>query len=600
MEMPSAILGKGQAAGTTARAGLAADALCRVNDREPADWKEILDRIFSENVTDSVPREPTPITVPEAFDTSSSATDLSVAAEPLTPDKGSCPSAVEDEPAAATEQASVEELVSPVVPAPVRVIVGSPTALDMPVIASVTRAIDPLSDVSPQARKEAFAALDHAHHQVVAAECAELISILHAAQLWDVDPDDINATIERAAGTEQVRAYGHDGTPHLGEFLALEIGPLLGITPRSAVLRIGEALDLAYRLPQTLRQVLAGNIRVWQAVKASEKCKELPLAAALEVDAKLARALRTMTPGRANKHLDEWIISADPARAQQRAEAKRNARFLRISPIEDGHVSIYGIMDANEGILFDQILNQVAAVLPPNLDVADSFTDHDLRRAQALGHICRQWQQTSNQPLPGPFGATSQDADSDPDGMSESAHKRQAPPIPTHTLIVHINAADPALTATPAGVARVEGWGPLLATELPEFLQGSKVIIRPIIDPSAIQPTGSYQVPDKMRFAIEQRNPVDVFPYGTTAAKHCDQDHTIPYSRRMNAPPGQTRPGNLGPLSRTAHRAKTHGGWKLEQPAPGHYTWISRLGYRYSVTPDGTTRVTEPEPARRP
>lgn len=500
----------------------------------------------------------------------------------------------------------------------------------MPVIASVARVADPLLEVSSQARQQAFAALDHAHHQVMAAECAELIAILYAAQLWHVNLDEIDAALDRSSCGENLRSYGHDGTPQLGEYLALEIGPLLGITPRSAVLRIGEALDLAYRLPQTLHQVLAGNIRVWQAVKASEKCKELPLAAALEVDAKLARALRTMTPGRANKHLDEWIISADPVRAQQRVEAKRNARFLRISPIEDGHVSIYGIMDADEGILFDHILKQVAAVLPHNLDTPDSFTDHNIRRAQALGHLCREWQQPaqlpdlSNGTLPQQTETSRRDPHPDATAAiaGQPTHNTKANPsdnnpMPTHILVVHINAADPALTAVPVDVARIDDWGPLLTARLPEFLKDSKVIVRPIIDPSTIEPTDSYQVPDKMRFAIEQRNPVDVFPYGTTAAKHCDQDHTIPYSkegreqssslelprptkelkaqsaqhsRGMNARPGQTRLDNLGPLSRTTHRAKTHGGWKLEQPSPGHYTWTSRLGYQYSVTPAGTTR----------
>ena len=33
--------------------------------------------------------------------------------------------------------------------------------------------------------------------------------------------------------------------------------------------------------------------------------------------------------------------------------------------------------------------------------------------------------------------------------------------------------------------------------------------------------------------------------------------------------PGQTCPDNLGPLSRRVHNAKTHAGWRVEQPRPG-------------------------------
>lgn len=168
---------------------------------------------------------------------------------------------------------------------------------------------------------------------------------------------------------------------------------------------------------------------------------------------------------------------------------------------------------------------------------------------------------------------------------------------PIHTLVVHISAADPALSAIdrgPAtGVARVEDWGPILTNQLPRFLAGSKVIIRPVIDPTQMAPADAYETPTRMRFAVEQRNPVDVFPWGTRKASRCDMDHTIPY---VDGLPGQTRLDNLGPLSRKTHRAKTHGRWKLEQPTSGVFRWTSPHGYRYEVTPSGTTQILIPAP----
>lgn len=32
-------------------------------------------------------------------------------------------------------------------------------------------------------------------------------------------------------------------------------------------------------------------------------------------------------------------------------------------------------------------------------------------------------------------------------------------------------------------------------------------------------------------------------------------------------------------------------GWQLHQPTPGRYTWTSKLGYQYEVTPAGTSRA---------
>ena len=66
-----------------------------------------------------------------------------------------------------------------------------------------------------------------------------------------------------------------------------------------------------------------------------------------------------------------------------------------------------------------------------------------------------------------------------------------------------------------------------------------------------------------------------------------DLDHTDPYRPGVK---GQTRIGNLAPLSRGVHRAKTAGFWVLDQPSPGQLVWTSPLGYRYDVTEIGTRR----------
>jgi len=88
-----------------------------------------------------------------------------------------------------------------------------------------------------------------------------------------------------------------------------------------------------------------------------------------------------------------------------------------------------------------------------------------------------------------------------------------------------------------------------------------------------------------------------VFPWSTRRSTGLDLDHTTAYRKGTDGtppPPGQTRPDNLGPLTRRAHRAKTHGGWQVTQPLPGTYLWRSPLGYRYLVTPSKTWALDEP------
>lgn len=555
--------------------------------------------------------------------------------------------------------------------------------------------------VRPAGEAEAVAALDYAHQQKRAFEVAELIAILHTADLWKIDSE---AVFE---GMERLIEPGHDGTPKVGDFLALEIGPLLEMTAPAALSQIGFALDLRHRHPQMFKKVIAGRVQVWRAKKVCERCAALSLEDCLQVDEKMADVLEYQTMSRAMRLLEEQIIAADVEAARRRAEAKRLQRFIKISPIDDGHVSIYGIINPEDGLMFDFVLRKIANTLPAKPD-PEIGRDVDMRRATALGILCRHFQdQPCQQPrLPGTTIAAhdhepeqepppeweppqsdklsgcagSPDSRSDtpvapegagggneegtglprsagkaklnhrdpslPDELSNLQPPAQEPPdweppgpeflstpaaatgdcvhgrgpesrelseaaagqepeqrrhgsslpacprppegaaMPTHTLVVHVNATD----LTP-GVALVDSWGPLLAEQLPEFLKGSKVIVRPVIDPEQIQPSDAYQVPGRMRFAIEQRNAVDVYPYGILPAGRCDLDHTIAYESGKK---GQTHPGNLGPLSRKAHRAKTHGGFRLEQPSPGLFVWTTKLGYRYAVTAAGTTRIQVP------
>ena len=161
-------------------------------------------------------------------------------------------------------------------------------------------------------------------------------------------------------------------------------------------------------------------------------------------------------------------------------------------------------------------------------------------------------------------------------------------------LIVRLNAQD--LTNPKTGIIDVQGRGLLFADQLGDLLTGCRVTVRPIIDPETVPPTDSYRIPEDMRLAIEERNPFDVFPYGTKPSRSCDLDHTIAFDHQNSADTGQTRLSNLGPLSRYTHRLKTHGGWRLTQPQPGVFRWESPLGYQYLVTPQGTVRIRRPEP----
>ncbi len=439
--------------------------------------------------------------------------------------------------------------------------------------------------IEHESNREILDAIDHAHQQLIAAEIAELIGIVRAADQWKVDQDAVGA------GLERLIQPGHDGTPEVAEFLALELGALLGISQASALFRIGDALDLRHRHPQLWAAVLSGAVRVWQASKICSTCAHLPFETVLKVDAAIAADIWTLPWARVMKALPGQIINADPELAGRREQARHDARHIRVSGIENGSVTLWGVVNPVDGIKFDHVLTQIAQTFPTEPDIP-AHQDIDRRRAAAFGKITQDAFDSlySGQPA---SGAQAWDR---PNSGTASNDPVDHQPIQC-TLIVHVSADDPALMtesdANPSktGVTRIEDWGPLLTSRLPEFLSGANVTVRPIINPSDIRPVDAYETPPRMRFALAQRNPVDVFPYGTTKAGRCDADHTIAYS---DGRAGQTHLGNLGPLSRRAHRAKTHGGWRLEQPTPGVYHWTSPYGYRYQVTATGSVRIVAP------
>ena len=145
------------------------------------------------------------------------------------------------------------------------------------------------------------------------------------------------------------------------------------------------------------------------------------------------------------------------------------------------------------------------------------------------------------------------------------------------------------------GVAHVEsGIGPVALGAVKDLLGHHRVTVRPVLTLAGQAPVDAYEIPHDMREALRLARPSSVFPWTTTGtgagSSAPDTDHTVAYlPMDRGGPPGQTAIGNLGPITRTGHRVKTHArGWAHHQPHPGVYTWRTRHGYTYTVDNDGT------------
>jgi len=353
------------------------------------------------------------------------------------------------------------------------------------------------------------------------------------------------ADLVEAAGPvdrEQLVPLGGEGTPAVPEFLHLEVGGALELAPDRARLLISDALDLKWRHPRLWNQMIHGRIPVWRAIQIARRCHHLPATAVVWIDDRIGDTLPGLSWARAQRLLAGEIAAADPAAADQE-EQTRHRRRLDLYPRQGtaAATDVVGVLDTTDAAQLDQTLATMAA----ELAAAGDTTDLDTRRARALGLLAR------------------------------GQHPAQTPIV---HLYVH--------TTPEADLARVEGHGPLAHTALDHLLTRCRVRLTRVIDHADSVPVDAYEVPDRIREQLILAQPVEVAPYATLTARRADMDHTIPWARG-----GPTTPDNLGPLSRTAHRARTHGGYLLTQPQPGHWHWTTPRGQHFIITNHGTIRL---------
>ena len=432
-------------------------------------------------------------------------------------------------------------------------------------MSEVASSVDLMMDLLPRAVTDGLEGLLRGNDLAQTGEVLQAVSIAQICDAYEIDEERTVETIERLV------RFGADGTASVGEFVAVEIAAVLGISPGSAIGRIADVLNVRDRHPVLWEAVLGGRIRFYQAAGVALECARLSATQVTEIDAKCAQALGQWPWVRVLKELPGWIIAADPAAAEAREVLARKERKVHVTGIKDGQVEVFARLNPADGIAFEDAVSSIAATLPAQDLPADVqaliFDETDVqrvklnaRRAAAMGELARSR-----------FG---QDT------------------LPVRELIVSIDAQQIPLTDDVgqelSGVARVEKWGDLLANRLPELLKGCKVIVRPVIDPNSLAAVDAHDPTAAMKLALNVQDPYCVGPFGSTPARACDMDHTQPYAEGET---GQTKLPNLGNLSRRIHRPKTAGKVWVEQISPGVFHWRYRSGLEFLVTSAGTIRL---------
>ncbi len=361
------------------------------------------------------------------------------------------------------------------------------------------------------------------------------------------------------------------GAPWVAEFAPADLGAALSITLEAARLLLGDALELAHRLPRLWDLVRELRVPAWRARLIARETRDLTREAAGFADRLIAA-----TPGKvglvhAARLVQEARLYFDPDRAVAAEEEALARRGVWLRPGHGGPATteVAMVLDTPDADLFDQSLTRIAA----ELRALGDPDGPDVRRARAVGVLA------------------------DPQHALDLMSGREgAAPTPGHggiaNLFVHLTPGDvEADLSGGTGAITLERLGAATTRLLTDWLArlpetGAKVIVRPVLDLAANQALDRHDPSPALREQVILRDAHCVFPGCRRNSRTCDLDHITPYVPiEQGGPPGQSTASNLAPLCRTHHRIKTHTGWDYQRHDHGGYTWTSPTGHHYDVAP---------------
>ena len=285
------------------------------------------------------------------------------------------------------------------------------------------------------------------------------------------------------------------------------------------------------------------------------------------MDRAVARAIGGESPARVIAICEAKIIEADQAAHEAQLEAEAKRRYVGRSRIDrHGLQHMIARLGAGELDDVDALVDRVADVLARRPD--NEGRSRDELRADAFGWLGR------------------------PEDLLALLDERPAPKKRRHRAIMFVHLSQAAVEAG-SGVARVEGLGPHLLSQLRDLLGHRDLEVRPVIDLTERVSVNAYEHTDDIADRIHLTQPGDAFPHACRISRRLDLDHPEPYDPR--GPDDQTNSHDSQPLSRTPHRAKTHLAYRCTRMPTGEVLWRTPHGLHRVVDHRGTRVIDDYE-----
>ncbi|OYN85217.1 13E12 repeat family protein [Parenemella sanctibonifatiensis] len=475
-------------------------------------------------------------------------------------------------------------------------------------------------EVSSLSRRELMAELTDVTRRERELAVEKMLLIGAACDAWSgIDGvDEVGVDVRTLYG-EKLVTFGGDGTAEVSEFLKLELGPALGLSPLAADDWISDVQDLRHRLPKLHQLCVDLDVDLGDARMVARETRNLPLPVCLTFDDEVSPKLPGLPTGRIRSTVRKEVVRRDDA-AEERRRTQLASRYVWLDGRDAGlgTLALRGQVDTRDGHAIDQTLNTLARRLA-DLDGVDTAA-WDWRRgeyrAKALGILATPQAAASllaQDPLPVDDAGdpdVSRDVEADqglrpacPDQWGDEPRAaaggspRQLCAEHAAEVVENIRGGDHVKLVIHAEAADLEtgrgGWWEAFDTsatsgEIAEVLStAGKVVVQPVINLNDAT-VATTRFPNKaMKQRIRWRWDHEAYPFSTTRSRgrSIQIDHVNPH------PAGATCETNLVPLIIGTHRANTHAGFTSKVTGPHSIQWCTPAGQRFEVTPDGTRRL---------
>ena len=425
---------------------------------------------------------------------------------------------------------------------------------------------------------------------------------LLAARLATIDLDGLSDAELRevVAGWERVAARAHAGAAAAAAALAdreamnpgrpedaARVDPLavvatdlslrLGVSRQAAATLVTTGRALGRELLATGAALARGDLDWAKARAVVQGLAGVPWQVAQVVEDEVLPRAPRRTVSQLERDVAEALAEADPQDAEERAgRATERRRVERPRRLPDGMACVRAVVPAEVALRLDATLHAAALAAASRPDERRTV---DQLRADVLDAMARDaWDRGWVGPAPG----EATDARPGPGWRLAHSARRRAQ--------VQVTVGVGTLLGLDDRPGHLAGYGPVDAATA-RRIAAEGTWRRLLVD----EPTGTvvdvgrtrYEPPPDLAELVTTRDRYCVVPTCSVPAASCDLDHTVPF--RPGQPnvgtSGATEAANLAALCRTHHLLKTHGGLRVEQPAPGHFVLRTPTGGVWLSTP---------------